>query len=149
MFFTSKLAFTLNKDSYETFDLRKSNVVVGRRGLSRSQGSRRDLDTTELNNRWADPDMIDSWSQMVIKHTDDSVDICTDVPETGIYKMREDGSVNFDRFDYHRRAVESEDEAFFLQATPWYHMIGGQSVLFPSNDVVPGGCLEKERFVLQ
>ena len=73
-----------------------------------------DLDTTELNNRWANPDMIDSWSQMVIKHTDDSVDICSEAPETGIYKMLEDGRVVFDRFDYHRRAVESENEAFFL-----------------------------------
>ena len=51
-----------------------------------------DLDTTELNNRWANPDMIDSWSQMVIKHTEDSVDICTASPETGIYKMLEDGA---------------------------------------------------------
>ncbi len=74
-----------------------------------------DLDVDELNTRWADPDMIDSWSQMVIKHTEDSVDICTDAPETGIYKMLEDGRVVFDRFDYHRRAVESENEAFFLR----------------------------------
>jgi hypothetical protein len=73
------------------------------------------LDVDELNNRWADPSMIDSWSQMVIKHTDDSVDICTAVPETGIYRMLEDGRVVFDRFDYHRRAVESENEAFFLR----------------------------------
>jgi hypothetical protein len=59
--------------------------------------------------------MIDSWSQMVIKHTADTVDICTDAPETGIYKMLENGSVVYDRFDYHRRAVESENEAFFLR----------------------------------
>ena len=73
------------------------------------------LDVDELNARWADPANIDGWSQMVIKHTDDSVDICTQAPETGIYRMREDGSVDFDRFDYHRRAVESENEAFFLR----------------------------------
>jgi hypothetical protein len=73
------------------------------------------LDVAELNDRWADPDMIDSWSQMVIKHTDDSVDILTDAPQTGIYKMSNDGRVSFDRFDYHRRAVESENEAFFLR----------------------------------
>ena len=29
--------------------------------------------------------------------------------------MLEDGRVVFDRFDYHRRAVESENEAFFLR----------------------------------
>ena len=73
------------------------------------------LDVAELNDRWADPDMIDSWSQMVIKHTEDSVDILTDAPQTGIYRMANDGRVSFDRFDYHRRAVESEHEAFFLR----------------------------------
>jgi hypothetical protein len=73
------------------------------------------LDIEELNARWADPDMIDSWSQMVIKHTEDNVDIITHAPQSGIYKMLNDGRVVFDRFDYHRRAVESEDEAFFLR----------------------------------
>lgn len=73
------------------------------------------LDVDELNARWADPDMIDSWSQMVIKHTEDDVDIITHAPESGIYRMLPDGRVVYDRFDYHRRAVESEDEAFFLR----------------------------------
>jgi len=74
-----------------------------------------DLDIESLNARWADPDMIDSWSQMVIKHTEDTVDIITQAPESGIYRMLDDGRVVFDRFDYHRRAVESEREAFFLR----------------------------------
>ncbi|MCA8880972.1 MAG: biotin carboxylase [Rhodobacteraceae bacterium] len=73
------------------------------------------LDVEELNARWADPDMIDSWSQMVIKHTEDSVDIVTHAPQSGIYRMDANGRVTFDRFDYHRRAVESEEEAFFLR----------------------------------
>ena len=74
-----------------------------------------EIDVEELNARWSDPEMIDSWSQMVIKHTDDSVDIITHAPQSGIYRMRADGTVEFARFDYHRRAVESEDEAFFLR----------------------------------
>ena len=73
------------------------------------------LDVEELNARWADPDMIDSWSQMVIKHTADTVDIITHAPQSGIYRMTPDGTVEYNRFDYHRRAVESEDEAFFLR----------------------------------
>jgi hypothetical protein len=73
------------------------------------------LNVDELNARWADPSMIDSWSQMVIKHTEDSVDIISQAPQTGIYRMLDDGSVVYDRFDYHRRAVESESEAFFLR----------------------------------
>lgn len=78
-------------------------------------GAEFDLDVEELNNRWADPENIDSWCQMVIKHTDDSVDIITSAPETGIYHMNSDGSVTYNRFDYHRRAVDSENEAFFLR----------------------------------
>jgi hypothetical protein len=73
------------------------------------------LDVDELNGRWADQANIDSWCQMVIKHTEDNVDIVTHAPESGIYRMLDDGSVVFDRFDYHRRAVESEREAFFLR----------------------------------
>ena len=73
------------------------------------------LNVEELNARWADPDMIYSWSQMVIKHTDDNVDIITHAPQSGIYRMMPDGRVVYDRFDYHRRAVEGEDEAFFLR----------------------------------
>ncbi len=74
-----------------------------------------ELDVTELNNRWADQANIDSWCQMVVKHTEDTVDIVTHAPETGIYKMQDDGTLVYDRFDYHRRAVESEQEAFFLR----------------------------------
>ncbi|QGX38696.1 biotin carboxylase [Permianibacter aggregans] len=74
-----------------------------------------DIDIPELNARWADPDNIDSWCQMVIKHTRDNVDRIVAAPETGIWHMNEDGSIEYARFDYHRRAVESENEAFFLR----------------------------------
>ncbi len=74
-----------------------------------------DLDVEELNKRWADSANIDGWCQMVIKHTDDTVDILTDAPESGIWRLNSDGAVEFDRFDYHRRAVDSEQEAFFLR----------------------------------
>jgi hypothetical protein len=36
-------------------------------------------------------------------------------PQTGIWRLHPDGSVGYARFDYHRRAVESEREAFFLR----------------------------------
>ncbi len=74
-----------------------------------------DLDVEELNTRWADSANIDEWCQMVIKHTDDTVDILTEAPESGIWRLTSDGTVEFDRFDYHRRAVDSENEAFFLR----------------------------------
>jgi D-alanine-D-alanine ligase-like ATP-grasp enzyme len=80
-----------------------------------------DLDVAELNARWADPRFIDSWSQLVIKHTDDNVDIVAEAPSSGIWRLGENGAVsgavNYHRFDYHRQAVETEREAFFLRIT--------------------------------
>lgn len=74
-----------------------------------------DLDVQDLNARWSDPDNIDSWSQLIIKHTEDSVDLLTHAPQSGIWRLNDDGTVAYSRFDYHRRAVESEQEAFFLR----------------------------------
>ena len=74
-----------------------------------------DFDVDALNDRWADPANIDSWSQMVIKHTEDTVDILTGAPESGIWRLADDGGIEYARFDYHRRAVENEQEAFFLR----------------------------------
>ena len=76
-----------------------------------------EFDINALNERWADPDNIDSWSQLVIKHTDDSVDQITDAPQSGIWHLGDDGRVEYGRFDYHRRAVENENEAFFLRVS--------------------------------
>ena len=67
-----------------------------------------DLDVEALNARWADPEFIDGWSQIVIKHTENNVDLVSQAPPTGIWKQASDGSVSYHRFDYHRAAVESE-----------------------------------------
>jgi hypothetical protein len=75
------------------------------------------IDVDELNDRWARREFIDSWSQVVIKSTDGIVDIVTHAPSTGIYRLAQDGSVSYDRFDYHRQAIENEQEAFFLRIT--------------------------------
>jgi hypothetical protein len=68
-----------------------------------------------VNDRWERPENIDSWSHLVIKHTKDSVEYITEAPPSGIWKKQKDGSIKFDRMDSHRRAVESEKEAFFLR----------------------------------
>ncbi len=73
------------------------------------------LDVEDLNARWADPQNIDSWSQLVIKHTDTAIDRIVAAPQSGIYRMDRGGRVEYDRFDYHRRAVDGEKEAFYLR----------------------------------
>ena len=76
-----------------------------------------DLNVREINDRWAQPHFIDSWSQVVMKYTEDHVDQVTHAPATGIYRMSEDGGVSYQRFDYNRRAIDTEREAFFLRIT--------------------------------
>ncbi len=74
-----------------------------------------EISVRQLNARWSKPENIDNWGQMVIKHTEDTIDVITEAPESGIYKMDGEGNVSFSRFDSHRRAVENENEAFFLR----------------------------------
>lgn len=74
-----------------------------------------EVSVNALNKRWHLPENIDSWGQMVIKHTEDTVRQLTKAPQSGIYKMDEQGNILFDRSDTHRRAVETESEGFFLR----------------------------------
>ncbi|NKM23117.1 biotin carboxylase [Rhizobium laguerreae] len=76
-----------------------------------------DIDVEELNDRWAREEFIDPWSQLILKWTEDLVGRVTDAPATGIYRMAPDGSVSYQRFDYHRQAIESDDEALFVRFT--------------------------------
>ena len=74
-----------------------------------------ELDVAELNDRWADPENIDSWSQLVLKFNDTSVEWVSGAPEAGIWKHQDDGRMLYERFDYHRRAIVSEKEGFYLR----------------------------------
>jgi biotin carboxylase len=73
------------------------------------------LNVNAINSRWFKPENIDSWGQIVIKYTEKNVKVITQAPRSGIYKMYEDGTIAFSRMDTHRRAVETEKEAFFLR----------------------------------
>ncbi len=73
------------------------------------------FDVDKLNKRWANPDNIDSWSQLVIKHTDDAVQRIVAAAPSGIWEMNADGSISHVRMQTHRRTVQREDRAFFLR----------------------------------
>ena len=73
------------------------------------------LDVDELNNRWADPDNIDPWAQMVMKHTSDEVGQITRAPKSGIWEMDDAGNIHYLRMQTHRRTVQFENRAFFLR----------------------------------
>ncbi len=74
-----------------------------------------DLDIEEINERWSHPDSVDSWSQLVIKHTDESVDLLTRAPRTGVWTLGADNRIAYDHYSYHPHAAENEREAFFLR----------------------------------
>ncbi len=74
-----------------------------------------ELDVPGINSRWSNPDNIDSWGQLVIKHTEDTVELITAAAATGIWRLHENGNVEYVRMQTHRRTVESEREAFFLR----------------------------------
>jgi len=43
------------------------------------------------------------------------VDQISAAPESGIWRLKSDQTLEYSRFDYHRRAVETENEAFWLR----------------------------------
>ncbi len=74
-----------------------------------------EFDVEDLNLRWSDPDNIDEWSQLVVKHVPDTIDRVVEAPESGIWRLPPGGTLEYARFDYHRRAVETENEGFWLR----------------------------------
>ena len=76
-----------------------------------------ELDIDAINRRWSNQANLDGWSQLIVKHTEDTVEYVTESPKSGIWRMYDTGHIQFDRMDTHRRAVENENEAFFLRIT--------------------------------
>jgi glutathione synthase/RimK-type ligase-like ATP-grasp enzyme len=75
------------------------------------------LSIKALNERWSKQINTDSWSQLIVKHTTKTIELVSEAPQSGIWRMYDTGHIKFDRMDSHRRAVESENEAFFLRIT--------------------------------
>lgn len=78
-------------------------------------GADYELNVKAINDSWAKQENIDSWSQLIIKHTENTIEYVTEAPWSGIWRMFDNKHIKFDRMDTHRRAVESENEAFFLR----------------------------------
>jgi hypothetical protein len=74
-----------------------------------------DLDVDEINERWEELASADVWSQMVMKETDDIVQLLTATPQTGQYSLDSSGGLVFRRpaLDWHQ--LQNEREVFFLR----------------------------------
>ncbi|MFT6166825.1 MAG: hypothetical protein ACJAV5_001528 [Vicingaceae bacterium] len=75
------------------------------------------ISVNAINARWAKMENIDDWCQLVIKYTDENIQVVTSAPKSGIWRLEDDGRIVYDRMDTHRRAIENDNEAFFLRIT--------------------------------
>ncbi len=71
-----------------------------------------DADLALIQERWNE---FDAWSQLVLKQTDDTVELITEAPASGLWRMHEDGSIGFLRAETDWHAVGGEDEAFYFR----------------------------------
>ena len=76
-----------------------------------------EISVNAINARWAKEENIDDWCQLVIKYTEDDIKKVTHAPKSGIWRIDDKGKITYDRMDTHRRAIENDDEAFFLRIT--------------------------------
>ena len=76
-----------------------------------------EIDVDELNAGWAQPSAIDEWSQFILKDTADVVELITEAPRSGIWKLdpAAHGGISFVRSETDWHTVASEDEAFYLR----------------------------------
>jgi hypothetical protein len=74
-----------------------------------------EIDVDELNRRWAHPGNVDEWTQFVLKQTDDAVELITEAPSSGIWRMDHDGAIGYARRDTDWHTVADESEAFYLR----------------------------------
>jgi biotin carboxylase len=73
------------------------------------------IDVDELNERWAHPGNIDHWTQFILKQTDDAVELITQAPSSGIWRMGPDKQIAYARRDSDWHTVADESEAFYLR----------------------------------
>jgi hypothetical protein len=73
------------------------------------------VDIAEINQRWSREASVDVWSQVLVKQTQDRVDLLTAAPHTGIYSMDAAGAVSFRRWGNDWHGILDESEAFYLR----------------------------------
>ncbi len=73
------------------------------------------IDVDEINDRWSRLAADDEWSQLIIKETDDRVELLTRAPRTGIWHLDDNGQFRFRRWAHDWHSIIDESEAFYLR----------------------------------
>ena len=74
-----------------------------------------EIDVDEINERWADEDNVDVWSQAVIKQTEDQVGLITEAPPSGIWHIGPRGKLEFMHAATDWHDLHDDTEAFHLR----------------------------------
>ncbi|MEN8132479.1 MAG: biotin carboxylase [Pseudomonadota bacterium] len=70
------------------------------------------VDLRKIQRRWSE---FDSWSQLILKQTEDKIQLLTKAPNTGIYQMDKHGAIRFQRSELDWTNVIDNDEAYYLR----------------------------------
>ncbi len=71
-----------------------------------------EVDTDEIQARWNE---YDHWTQLILKQTEDKVELITKAPQSGIWRLNEDDEVEFVRPALNITSIGDEDEAFYMR----------------------------------
>ena len=73
------------------------------------------LDVDEINDRWRELAAVDVWAQLIMKEPGDAVERILAAPQTGRYRLDDDGALNFVGVTNDWHDVTHEDECFFMR----------------------------------
>ncbi len=100
-----------------------------------------EIDVDELNDRWAQAGNVDEWTQFILKQTEEAVELITDAPASGIWRVGEDARIDYTRRDTDWHTVRDESEAFYLR------IAGAGQYRYPGADL--GILVTRGRFMDQ
>ncbi len=71
-----------------------------------------EIDLAAVQSRWPD---YDHWTQLILKQTEDKVELITKAPRSGIWRMDDNGEISFLRSALNLASLGDESEAFYLR----------------------------------
>jgi biotin carboxylase len=74
-----------------------------------------EIDVEDINRRWAEASSVDVWSQLILKQNREGVELVTEAPKTGIWRLDDAGRISFGRWANDWHSLHDEDEAFYLR----------------------------------
>ncbi len=74
-----------------------------------------EIDVDDINRRWAEASSVDVWSQLILKQNREGVELVTEAPKTGIWRLDDAGRISFGRWANDWHSLHDEAEAFYLR----------------------------------